>query len=44
MLKELKINNLAVVEDVTIQFSRGLNVLTGLHQERGGQAQHRRGV
>jgi DNA repair protein RecN (Recombination protein N) len=29
MLQELRIKNLAVVEDVTLSFDRGLNVLTG---------------
>ena len=29
MLRELKIKNLAVIEEVTVPFTRGLNVLTG---------------
>ena len=29
MLEELKISNLAVVEDAAIEFAEGLNVMTG---------------
>lgn len=29
MLKELKIRNLAIIEDLTVRFAKGLNVLTG---------------
>lgn len=29
MLKELRINNFAIIEDLTIQFEKGLNLITG---------------
>src|SRR5512135_3233791 len=29
MLKELKIKNLAIIDDLTVRFAKGLNVLTG---------------
>ena len=39
MLKELRIKNLAIIDDLTIRFETGLNVLTG---ETGGrQINHR---
>jgi len=29
MLKELNIRNLAIIDDLTVRFEKGLNVLTG---------------